>query len=142
MATKRYPAIEVLQQPTAPLMYMISTSARDLLEWCDVPRTKEDYMAGYQRLLADGRVEDIADYLRQSPKNTLPGAIIVAADAEYVSAHKDGDNVFVEVRDDTRDFKAKLEELFGAFSSRLSNEELASADIAFSSADETEEWAP
>jgi hypothetical protein len=120
MATKRYQAIEVRQQPTAPPMYMISASARELLEWCDVPRTKEDYMAGYQRLLTEDRVEEIGDYLSRSPNNILPGAIIVAADAEYVSAHTDGTNVFIEVRDDTRDSKAKLEELFGAFTTRLS----------------------
>lgn len=63
-------------------MYMISVSARELLEWCDVPRTKEDYMAGYQRLLGDTRVEEIGAYLSRSPNNILPGAIIVAADLQ------------------------------------------------------------
>lgn len=167
MATKRYQAIEVRQQPDAPPMYMIRAAARELLEWCDVPRTKEDYMAGYQRALTPGRVKEIGGYLNQSPKNTLPGAIIVAADGDYVSVHKDcvkheedeGENqqseaqkedreeretreeyVFIEVRDDTRDFKTKVEELFGAFTTRLSNEELASADISFSSSEETEEY--
>jgi DGQHR domain-containing protein len=140
MATKRYQAIEVRQQPTARPMYMISASARELLEWCDVPRTKEDYMAGYQRVLTDYRVEEITAYLNRSPDNILPGAIIVAADVEYVSVANDGSNVFIDVRDDTRDDKTKLEELFGAFSTRLSNEELASADINFSSSDETDEY--
>jgi hypothetical protein len=59
MATKTYQAIEVRQQPDAPSMYMISASAGELLEWCDVPGTKEDYMAGYQRVLTDKRVEEI-----------------------------------------------------------------------------------
>jgi hypothetical protein len=140
MATKRYKAIEVQQQPGAPPMYMIAVSARELLEWCDVPRTKENYMAGYQRVLTERRVEDIANYLRQSPQNTLPGAVIVAADAEYISVHKNGADVFIDVRDDTRDFKTKLEELFGGFTTRLSSEELASADIDFSSSDETDEF--
>ena len=53
-------------------MYMICASARELLEWCDVPRTKEDYMAGYQRVLTDSRVEEIGAYLSQSPDNILP----------------------------------------------------------------------
>jgi hypothetical protein len=167
MTTKRYQAIEVRQQPDAPPMYMIRAAARELLEWCDVPRTKEHYMAGYQRVLTEDRLAEIAEYLKQSSNNTLPGAIIVAADAEYVSVHNDGakqekeqekdegakqqteaqeerkkreEYVFIEIRDDTRDFKTKLEELFGAFSTRLSNEELASADISFSSSDETEEY--
>jgi hypothetical protein len=56
-ATKRYQAIEVLQQPEAPPMYMIRAAARELLEWCDVPRTKEHYMAGYQ--LADTTVRPL-----------------------------------------------------------------------------------
>jgi len=63
MAIKRYQAIEVRQQPDAPPMYMISAAARELLEWCDVPRTKEDYMAEYQRVLTDNRVEEIGAYL-------------------------------------------------------------------------------
>src|SRR5262249_693360 len=49
-------------------------------------------------------------------------------------------NVFIDVRGDTRDFKTKLEELFGTFTTRLSNEELASADINFRSSDVTEEY--
>jgi hypothetical protein len=76
MALKTYQAIQVQQQPEAPPMYMISASARGLLEWCDVPRTKENYMAGYQRVLTDHRVEEIGDYLSRSPQNILPGAII------------------------------------------------------------------
>jgi hypothetical protein len=137
MATKRYQAIEVRQQPGSRAMYMICASARELLEWCDVPRTKEDYMAGYQRVLTERRVEEISGYLSQSPNNILPGAVIVAADIEYVSVANDGSNVFIDVRDDTRDYKTKLEELFGAFTTRLSNEELASADINFRSSDDT-----
>ena len=140
MPTKRYQAIEVRQQPIAPAMYMISAAARELLDWCDVPRTKENYMAGYQRVLTSTRVTDISAYLRESPNNTLPGAIIVAADAEDVSIQKEGAAVFIEVRDDTRDFKTKLEELFGGFTTRLSSEELSSADIEFSSENETEEY--
>ena len=118
-------------------------------------------MAGYQRVLTDRRVEEIGKYLRLSDDNTVPGAIIVAADAEYVSVHKDGKangqtqgvgddehtkdeaedtTVFIEVRDDARDLKTKLEELFGGFTSRLSNDELASADIDLTSGDETDEY--
>src|SRR5690349_5222104 len=124
MAIRRYKAIEVLQQPAAPRMYLIAVPAAELLEWADVPRTKEDYMAGYQRLLTSGRTADITQYLEQSEKNVLPGAIIVAADAEYISVVQEGPALFIEVKEDNRDKKTKLEELFGGFSTRLSPEEL------------------
>jgi hypothetical protein len=72
MATKRYQAIEVRQQPDAPPMYMICVSARELLEWCDVPRTKEDYMAGYQRVLTEGRLEEIRGYRAYQARRFAP----------------------------------------------------------------------
>ena len=46
-------------------MYMIRAAARELLEWCDIPRTKEHYMAGYQRVLTEGRLEEISNYLKR-----------------------------------------------------------------------------
>jgi hypothetical protein len=55
-------------------MYLFSVAAAELLEWCDIPRTNEDYMAGYQRTLTLERAGEIADYLRKSPANVLPGA--------------------------------------------------------------------
>src|SRR5687768_8638275 len=108
VTAKRYRAIEVVQQPSADPMYLISTSANDLLAWCDVPRTKEQYMAGYQRLLTPARADDIAAYLKESPRNLLPGAVIVATDKEYVSIERNGEEVFVVVEEDTRDFKTKV----------------------------------
>jgi hypothetical protein len=110
-------------------MYLLGVRAAELLEWCDVPRTKEAYMAGYQRLLSDRRADEITDYLRESSQNVLPGAIIVATDREYVAIVRDNDQVFLEIADDPRNFRTKLEELFGGFSTRLSTEELRSADI-------------
>lgn len=133
---KRYKAIEVLQQPEAPPMYLISVSAAELLEWCDVPRTKENYMAGYQRLLDEGRSTAIGEYLEESPHNVLPGAIIVAADGEYVRVEKDEDDAWLIVTDDERDLETKRLELFGQFTTRLSPEELASADISVIGTDE------
>jgi hypothetical protein len=130
MGPKSYHAIEVRQQPNSPPMYLIAVRAADLLEWCDVPRTKEDYMAGYQRVLTPARTEDITEYLNESDNNILPGAVIVAADMEYVSVTGSGANIYVEVREDTRDPRTKLEELFGAFTTRLSDEELRSAKVS------------
>jgi hypothetical protein len=129
MATKQYRAIEVQQQPGAPKMYLIAAAASELLAWCDVPRTKEDYMAGYQRLLAPARTESITEYLNESQKNILPGAVIVAADPEYVTVVHNAHETLIEVKDDNRDNQAKLQELFGAFTTRLSVKELKSAKV-------------
>ncbi|MCB1683033.1 MAG: hypothetical protein KDI31_01045, partial [Pseudomonadales bacterium] len=129
--SKKYRAIEVLQQPEALPMYLIASTASDLLEWCDVPRTKAEYMAGYQRLLDDKRADAIGEYLEESSRNVLPGAVIVAADEEYVRVERNGDDVFLVVDDDPRDMNTKRLELFGEFTTRLSAEELASADIDF-----------
>jgi hypothetical protein len=136
---RRYKAIELMQQPNAPAMYMAAVGATDLLEWCDIPRTKETYMAGYQRPLDEGRVESIAEYLTQSIKNLLPGAIVVATDKEYVTIVSENGQVYVEVQDDGRDIKTKIEELFGTFSTRLSAEELRSAQIDVSMPGEEDE---
>ncbi len=139
---KKYPAIEVQQQPGAPKMYLLSVPAPELLEWCDVPRTKEHYMAGYQRLLADDRANKITKYLEFDANNILPGAIIVAADPQYVSVQKSESGCFLEVADDLRSFDEKLAELFGAFSSRLTAEELKSVSISVSVPDEDEDDGP
>ena len=87
-------------------------------------------MAGYQRALQEKRVQEIADYLRLSPNNIVPGAVIVAADLEHVTVTEDADGACtLEIEEDTRDFETKLQELWGMFTTRLSEAELESADI-------------
>ena len=135
MNEKRYHAIEVIQQPSSPPMYMIAVPASELLEWCDVPRTMEKYMAGYQRLLNDARTNEISDYLRKDPNNILPGAVIVSTDEEFITIEKNGDYSVLVVKEDARNNVTKLQELFGAFTTRLSSDELASAEIQFSADD-------
>jgi DGQHR domain-containing protein len=121
-------------------MYLIGASAAELLEWCDVPRTKEDYMAGYQRVLSEGRADDIASYLAEDPKNILPGAIIVATDAEYISVEEATDgHYYINVSEDTRTDRQKIEELWGHFTTRLSEVELQSANIGTSEISEEDE---
>jgi hypothetical protein len=132
MPVHEYKALCVEQQPGAPVFYLTSVPAAELLEWCDVPRAKGNYMAGYQRSLNPKRIEDLAEYLRLSPNNILPGAVIVAVDDDYVTVSKTGEGLFsVSVAEDARDFDTKLQELWGSFTTRLTDEELASAGILF-----------
>jgi hypothetical protein len=133
-----YPALRLVQQPGAPAFYMTSAPAAELLAWCDVPRAKRDFLAGYQRVLNDKRVADLAEYLRLSANNIVPGAVIVAVDADYVEV-EDADPLFtLRIRHDTRTFDEKLQELWGHFTTRLSQEELESADVLVSVPDDSE----
>jgi len=132
MGPFKYQALELVQQPGAPPCYITAVSAGELLEWCDVPRAKGDYMAGYQRALQDKRVEDLATYLRLSPNNVVPGAVIVAVDSDHVGIQQaDGSaGVYsIEITEDTRDFQTKLQELWGQFTTRLADDEAASAGL-------------
>jgi hypothetical protein len=134
MASHRYPSIRVIQQPGAPPFFLTSVPAAELLEWCDVPRAKGDYMAGYQRVLDSKRTGDLANYLRLSPNNIVPGAVIVAVDSDYASVTDEGDGRWMlSVTEDARDFETKLQELWGSFTTRLTDDELSSASIEFSS---------
>jgi hypothetical protein len=136
MPSRVYKGIEVVQQTAAPPFYLTSVPAQQLLEWCDVPRAKGNYMAGYQRTLNDKRSSALTKYVNLSPLNIVPGAIIVAVDEDHVSLRDLGQGLKeFTVSDDTRTQQEKLIELFGAFSSRLSSEELSSAGITFSAED-------
>ena len=131
---RQYSAILVQQTPLAPPFYLTAVSAEGLLEWCDVPRSKSDYMAGYQRALSR-RHEDIAKYFRAAEGNITPGAVIIAVDSDHVDIqHGDDSTAVLSIAPDRRDFETKLLEHFGSLSQRLSDEELESASIDFSSA--------
>lgn len=133
MPPHKYEAIKVIQQPGAPPFYMTSIPAAELLEWCDVPRAKGDYMAGYQRILDPKRSGDLAAYLQLSPNNIVPGAIIVAVDGDYVTTEEIAPGLFsITVDEDERTFDDKLQELWGGFTTRLAAAELTSAGIDFS----------
>lgn len=135
-----YDGLQVIQRPGAPKFYLLSVAAAELLEWCDVPRAKGNYMAGYQRTLEEKRTKTLTAYLEQSEKNIVPGAVIVAVDEEYTDLEEISSGLFrITVKEDTRSFKDKLDELFGSFTTRLSDDELKSAKIEFSSAAADEE---
>jgi hypothetical protein len=130
MAQYEYHGLKLIQREGAPPLYLTSAPAAELLEWCDVPRAKGDFMAGYQRTLDKRRVGDLATYLRLSPKNIVPGAIIVAVDEDYISIDEANNGMCsLRIAEDTRSFEQKLQELWGAFSTRLGVDELGSAGL-------------
>lgn len=128
---RTYRCIPVEQTPGAPTFFLTAASAEEILEWCDVPRSKADYMAGYQRALSK-RHEAIAEYYRTARENITPGAVIIALDADYAEVVDRGNYCELTIKGDERDFHAKLMELFGELTTRLSADELSSASIAFS----------
>ena len=89
-------------------------------------------MAGYQRVLDNTRVTDLAAYLRLSSNNIIPGAVIVAVDSDYISVSEASSGLFtLSVTEDHRSFDDKLMELLGGFTTRLNNEELSSAGVTY-----------
>ncbi len=128
----RYTALELIQQPQSMPMYLTMIAASELLEWSDVPRTRGDYMAGYQRSLEKKRTQGITSYLKNSPNNLIPGAIIVSVDSDSFSRELATNEIAsISIAKDTRDFETKLFELWGQFTMRMSEEELNSAGIDF-----------
>ena len=126
-----YFAVEVLQQPGAPKMYLLSVAADELLEWADVPSAQHDYMAGYQRIYSQERAKQITDFLELDPANIIPGAIIVTVneDAIVVSEVQPGvSRLQISVKD--KDFDTVLSEVYQNFKGRLSEEEIASLQIS------------
>ncbi|MCX8557540.1 hypothetical protein OS121_21045 [Mycolicibacterium mucogenicum] len=123
----QYQAVGVQQQPDAPMLYLLGVPADELLEWADVPSAKADYMAGYQRIYNQERARDVTDFLSLSPKNIIPGAIIVTIDSSRVEidAKSDG-STKLRVDATARDFEESLVSTYENFRSRLSDAELDS----------------
>ncbi|MFA6355567.1 MAG: DGQHR domain-containing protein [Candidatus Omnitrophota bacterium] len=69
-------------------MYVGVMRAKDLYSIAEVDRIRLEGLkipkyAGYQRALAEDRVDSIRDYL-STPNSTFPNAIIVSIDSEYI----------------------------------------------------------
>jgi hypothetical protein len=77
MKTYEYFAVEVAQRPNGKAFYLLQAAASEILEWAAVPRKKSDFQVGYQRKL-DDRHQGIREYLKQSEKNIVPSAILIA----------------------------------------------------------------
>jgi hypothetical protein len=138
--TIKYSALRVQQTPLAEPFYLLSCQADGLLKWCDVPRKKESFMAGYQRELGD-RYEKISEFFKADPKhNIIPNAVIIATRADSVrftpTSHPD---VFdCEVTAQEKPFDDLLRDMVSSLRTRLSSEEIASIAIPSEESDEAE----
>ncbi len=120
-------ALKVQQKPDAPTMYSAVVDAEETLQWADVPRKKDDYMAGYQRDL-DDRHQNIRDYLTTSSNNIIPGAVLIGVDENAVSIEENGDVATLTIDHGSADTQTLLREQFEAFYNRLDEDEKAFVD--------------
>lgn len=120
-------ALRVQQKPNAPTMYSTVIDAEETLQWADVPRKKDEYMAGYQRDLND-RHKGIRDYLTTSDENIIPGAILIGVDEDAVTIEEDGNVATLTIDHGSVDFETQLTQQFESFYGRLDDEERAFVD--------------
>ena len=97
----KYHAIKITQSPESEPFYLISAKADDIVSWADAPRKVASFKVGFQRELNDSRVEDIAEYLRLSDENILPGAILIAINENDIEINPTdlGDIFEIEIKD-------------------------------------------
>lgn len=141
----KYSALRVQQTPTSEPFYLLSCKATELLDWCDVPRKKESFMAGYQREL-DDRNEKITQFFQQNPAlNIIPNAVIVASRKESVTftPTSQPDLFECEIKTASKTFEVQLTEMIAGLRARMSPEEIASIALPTDegSTDDSEEEA-
>ena len=97
----KYHAIKITQSPESEPFYLVSAKADDIVSWADAPRKVASFKVGFQRELNDSRVEDIAEYLRLSDENILPGAILIAMNENDIEiSPTDLEDIFeIEIKD-------------------------------------------
>lgn len=97
----KYYAIKIIQSPESEPFYLVSAKADDIVSWADAPRKVASFKVGFQRELNDSRVEDIAEYLRLSNENILPGAILIAINENDIEINTtDLKDIFeIEIKD-------------------------------------------
>ena len=127
--TFTYQCIKVQQTPDSIPFYVASIKASELLKWCDVPRSREGFMAGYQREL-ENRHEKITEFFQQdSEYNIIPNAVIVAVDNSKIDIEETENGIKFNVSLEEATFPTLIQDLVSAFESRLSPEELESIEI-------------
>lgn len=124
-----YQVIQVRQTPDANPFYVTSATASELLRWCDVPRSRDGFMAGYQRQL-EGRHQKITEFFENDPiYNLIPNAVIIAVDPTSVAIADDASRVTtLTVSHDDKPIDELAINLLRRFESRLNGEELKSID--------------
>lgn len=139
MTEYNYMCIKVQQTPDSLPLYVSTAKANELLKWCDVPRSREGFMAGYQREL-EGRHEKITDFFEQDPKNNIvPNSVIVAIDASRFQVEKVSNAYRATIKIKEPDWNTLLMHLIDQFEQRLSDEEIESIDLEDGDRDDDEE---
>ena len=137
-----YQGLKVQQTPDCVPFYLTAVDAAELLKWCDVPRKKAEFMAGYQRMLHD-RHEKIKTFIELDPKNNIiPNAILVAARDEHVRVTPAGESdtlVNIEIEWDELNLNEAVTKVLSEFQARLSDEEKASIEDKDDEEDDTSE---
>jgi hypothetical protein len=138
MGSRSYKAIKIVQRPDAAPFYVLGVDAPEILEWADVPRKKAAYMAGYQREL-DDRHEKLTKFLKQDPKNIVPGAIIIAVRSDAVNIEEIGDGVVnLTISQEQASNEELVNRLHERFRSRLSESELKSIELISQDLDDSQ----
>jgi len=133
MIKKTYYGIAVKQTPEANPFYLLSAPASEILEWADVPRKQEKFLAGFQRKLAE-RYSDITEFLihpESHGKNIIPSSIIISTNLSNLKVTKMDENSFVkiEIEISERDRLFELKETIKLLKKRLGAEELDSINL-------------
>lgn len=85
------------ENDNAPELYILTSSASELTEWAEVPRSNANFMNGYQRQLEEGRLDEIKDFL-STDVNIIPGAILVTVNEDYLEVEEnEGEKVDVTI---------------------------------------------
>jgi DGQHR domain-containing protein len=125
-----YRAVKVQQTPSSRPFYLLSCKAEELLYWCDVPRKKEEFMAGYQRDLSERHVKIKEFFETDEARNIIPNAIIVAGQPESYTVEDCGDGTCkVRVSVDEIDIASGIKKVLNSLKARLGEGEIAPARL-------------
>jgi hypothetical protein len=128
-----YFGIQVKQTPESKPFYLIHSDASKLLEWSDVPRKQENFLAGYQRQL-DPRHATITEYFTHPDgggNNIIPSSVIIAADENKIDISPEGQKGLyrIQIRVEDRTDEELLHDILVMMKSRLGAAELESIAI-------------
>jgi hypothetical protein len=85
MTTYLYPCHVFQQRSGGDELIIFAAPAGEIKEWAGVPRKHFDYQHGFQRTLAEGRVEDLAEFYAESEKNFSPTSVVIALKSDQYS---------------------------------------------------------
>ncbi len=125
-----YDCIKVQQTPDAKPMFVTKATAKELLQWCSVPRSRAGFMAGYQRELED-RYKKITDFFIDDPENNIvPNAVLIAVNDKYIQYHDNDKYCTLTIEYPNLAKLDLLDKIILNFEERLNPEEIASIDLS------------